>query len=114
MLAATYLAVIPAYNEASTIAQVVAEVRAAEPEFDVLVVDDGSTDATAELAEAAGARVLRLPFNLGIGGAVQSGFRYALENGYDFMVQVDGDGQHDPAQIERLKRGYADDPTNEM
>jgi glycosyltransferase involved in cell wall biosynthesis len=110
----TYLAVVPAYNEASTIERVVTEIRAAEPEFDVVVVDDGSTDDTPERAEAAGARVLRLPFNLGIGGAVQAGFRFALDNDYDFMVQVDGDGQHDPAEIAKLKRGYAEDPTNEM
>jgi glycosyltransferase involved in cell wall biosynthesis len=72
------------------------------PDFDVLVVDDGSTDATAEIAEGAGARVLRLPFNLGIGGAVQAGFIYALEHGYEQMAQVDGDGQHDPLELEKL------------
>ena len=109
-----YLAVVPAYNEAATIAQVVGEIRTAEPEFDVLVIDDGSTDATAQLARGAGARVLQLPFNLGIGGAVQAGFKFALDNDYDFMVQVDGDGQHDPAEIAKLRRGYAEDPTNEM
>jgi glycosyltransferase involved in cell wall biosynthesis len=96
------LAVVPAYNEAATVAQVVEQVRSAEPGMDVVVIDDGSTDATAQRAQAAGARVLRLPFNLGIGGAVQAGFRYALEGGYDYMVQVDGDGQHDPYEIRRL------------
>ncbi|MFL5844098.1 MAG: glycosyltransferase family 2 protein [Solirubrobacteraceae bacterium] len=112
--ALSYLAVVPAYNEADTIGAVVAEIGDRAPDFDVLVVDDGSTDDTAERARAAGARVLQLPFNLGIGGAVQSGFRFALENGYDFMVQVDGDGQHDPGEIAKLRRGYAEDPTNEM
>jgi hypothetical protein len=72
------------------------------PQLDVVVVDDGSTDATARRAEAAGARVLRMPFNLGIGGAVQAGFKFAHEEGYDFMVQVDGDGQHDAAEIATL------------
>jgi glycosyltransferase involved in cell wall biosynthesis len=97
------LAVIPAYNEAATIALVIGRIREHAPDFDVLVIDDGSTDRTAECAEAAGARVLRLPFNLGIGGAMQAGFRFALENDYDQMIQVDGDGQHDPAEIWRLQ-----------
>jgi glycosyltransferase involved in cell wall biosynthesis len=109
-----YLAVVPAYNEAATVEQVIREIHEAEPDFDVVVVDDGSTDDTAALAEAAGARVLRLPFNLGIGGTVQTGFRYALENGYDFMVQVDGDGQHDPREIDKLKQAYTWDVGNEM
>ena len=109
-----HLVVVPAYNEATTVGRVVDEVKSAQPEFDVVVVDDGSTDDTAQRARAAGARVLQLPFNLGIGGAVQAGFRYALDNDYDFMIQVDGDGQHDPAEIERLLRGYAEDPSNEM
>jgi glycosyltransferase involved in cell wall biosynthesis len=99
---AACLAVVPAYNEEATVARVVVNVRRTEPGVDILVVDDGSTDGTAARAEAAGARVLRLPFNLGIGGAVQAGFRYALENGYEYMVQVDGDGQHDPREIRKL------------
>ena len=98
----SYLAVVPAYNEAATIVDVVRSIRDRAPSFDVVVIDDGSTDDTRMLAEAAGARVLHHPFNLGIGGAVQLGFMYALEHGYDFMVQVDGDGQHDPAEIEKL------------
>ena len=68
----------------------------------MLVVDDGSTDATAERARLAGARVLSLPFNLGIGGAVQAGFKFAADHHYDFMAQVDGDGQHEPAELEKL------------
>jgi glycosyltransferase involved in cell wall biosynthesis len=99
---ASCLAVVPAYNEAATVARVVAHLHDEEPELDVVVIDDGSTDATALRAQAAGARVLRLPFNLGIGGAVQAGFAYALEHGYDYMVQVDGDGQHDAAEIDKL------------
>ena len=77
------VAIVPAYNEQDAIAQVVREIRAYDSELEVVVVDDGSRDGTAEAARAAGARVLRLPFNLGIGGAVQTGFRYAFENGFD-------------------------------
>ena len=108
------LAVIPAYNEAATIGKVVRALHEEAPHFDVVVVDDGSTDATAELARRAGAKVIRHPFNLGIGGAVQAGFIYALENDYDLMVQVDGDGQHDPSQIEVLRRVMDSDPAVDM
>ena len=106
----TNLAVVPAYNESATVVRVVRELNEVAPDFDVLVVDDGSTDATADLARAAGARVLRLPFNLGIGGAVQAGFAFALENGYERMVQVDGDGQHLAAEIPTLQRVMDSDP----
>lgn len=99
---ASYLAVVPAYNEAGSISQVVAAIQERAPEFDIVVVDDGSTDDTAVQARLAGARVLRLPFNLGIGGAVQAGFKFAAERGYDFMAQVDGDGQHEPAELYKL------------
>jgi glycosyltransferase involved in cell wall biosynthesis len=98
----SYLAVVPAYNESATIAAVVEALRGGAPRFDTLVVDDGSTDDTAALALGAGARVLKLPFNLGIGGAVQTGFLYAREHGYDYLAQVDGDGQHDSMELERL------------
>jgi glycosyltransferase involved in cell wall biosynthesis len=98
----TAVAVVPAYNEAATIGGVIASLRRHAPNFDVLVVDDGSTDETSALARAAGARVVRPPFNLGIGGAVQTGFVYAREGGYDLMVQVDGDGQHDPGELHKL------------
>jgi glycosyltransferase involved in cell wall biosynthesis len=97
-----YLAVVPAYNESATIATVIEGLRRHAPEFDALVVDDGSTDDTAVLAGKAGARVIKLPFNVGIGGAVQTGFVYAREHGYDFLAQVDGDGQHDSVELERL------------
>jgi len=93
------VAIVPALNEEATIARVVEEIRAYDARFEIVVVDDGSVDRTAQVARAAGARVLRLPFNLGIGGAVQTGFRYAHENEFDLAVRVDGDGQHDPAQL---------------
>jgi glycosyltransferase involved in cell wall biosynthesis len=105
----TKLAVVPAYNEAHSVGDVVRGLRTHAPEYDVLVIDDGSTDATMRIAKDAGARVLRLPFNLGIGGSVQSGFQYALENGYDYAIQVDGDGQHDPGEIPRLERAMRDE-----
>jgi glycosyltransferase involved in cell wall biosynthesis len=97
-----YLAVIPAYNESATIGAVVEALRRNAPYFDRLVVDDGSTDSTDLLAREAGAKVLKLPFNVGIGGAVQTGFVYARDHGYDFLAQVDGDGQHDSVELERL------------
>ncbi len=97
------LAVIPAaYNEAATIAEVIGALYEQAPDFDVLVVDDGSTDDTAAQARNSGARVLSLPFNLGIGGAVQAGFLHALEHEYAFMAQVDGDGQHGAGELSRL------------
>jgi glycosyltransferase involved in cell wall biosynthesis len=111
---ASYLAVVPAYNEGATVASVVRALREDAPTYDVLVVDDGSTDATYAHAEAAGAAVVRLPFNLGIGGAVQAGFTYALEHDYDFMAQVDGDGQHDPTQLVKLEEAMAADPSLDM
>lgn len=96
-----HLAIVPAYNEAAAIAATIDDIHA-HTDFDVLVVDDGSTDDTAANARRAGAQVLRHPFNLGIGGAVQSGYLYALENDYDIAVQVDGDGQHDARHIPEL------------
>jgi len=108
------LAVVPAYNEAATVASVVHAIRDTSDSTDVVVIDDGSTDDTCKLAEQAGARVLRHPFNLGIGGAVQSGFAFALDNGYDYMVQVDGDGQHDPREIARLEATMMSDPGVDM
>jgi glycosyltransferase involved in cell wall biosynthesis len=93
------IAIVPALNEAATIGRVIQEIRGADPSFEIVVVDDGSDDGTGPVAEAAGARLLILPFNLGIGGAVQTGFRYALTNAFDVAVQIDGDGQHDPKQL---------------
>jgi glycosyltransferase involved in cell wall biosynthesis len=93
------VAIVPAYNEQDAIGAVVDELRAFDSELDVLVVDDASHDGTASSALAHGARVVTLPFNLGIGGAVQTGFRYAAEHGYELAVRVDGDGQHDPSEL---------------
>ena len=93
------LAIVPAFNEEESVGRVIDEIRALDPGFDVVVVDDGSADRTAGVAGGRGAYVIRLPFNLGIGGAVQTGYRFAFERGYDIAVQVDGDGQHDPAQL---------------
>jgi glycosyltransferase involved in cell wall biosynthesis len=111
---ATHLAVVPAYNEQASLARVIDSLHEHVPDFDVLVVDDGSTDRTGEVARSLGARVVRHPFNLGIGGAVQCGFIYALENGYDYMVQVDGDGQHCADQIAKLQQAMADDRRLDM
>jgi glycosyltransferase involved in cell wall biosynthesis len=106
------VAVVPAFQEEAAIGAVVEEIRRFDPAIDVVVVDDGSGDATAEAAAAAGATVVRLPFNLGIGGAVQTGFRWALERDYDLAVRLDGDGQHDPSELPKLlaplERGAAD------
>jgi glycosyltransferase involved in cell wall biosynthesis len=106
------LIVVPAYNEAQNIGPVVRRVREVVPTADVLVVDDGSTDATAALARQAGARVVSLAFNLGYGVALQTGFKYALERDYDYVVQMDADGQHEPASVLDLiaeaRQGTAD------
>ncbi len=96
------LAIIPAYNEEGMVGQVVRGIRRHAPDFDIVVVDDGSTDSTFAEASAEGVTVIRHPFNLGIGGAMQSGFKYALAHGYDVAAQVDGDGQHKPGYLEDL------------
>lgn len=95
------LVIIPALNEAVTISAVVTQAKALD--YTVLVVDDGSTDATAENAIAAGALVLQLPINLGVGGALRAGFRFAVDYGYTSVVQVDADGQHPLHQISDLR-----------
>jgi glycosyltransferase involved in cell wall biosynthesis len=93
------VAIVPAFNEERNIVRVLDELRALDPGLEVVVVSDGSTDRTPEVAAAAGAHVVRLPFNLGIGGAVQTGFRYAWEEGFELAVRLDGDGQHDASQL---------------
>jgi glycosyltransferase involved in cell wall biosynthesis len=96
------LIVLPAWNEAGSITDVVREVRAELPSADVLVVDDGSDDDTSARAGRAGAAVVRLSYNLGVGGAMRLGYRYAAERGYDIAIQMDADGQHDPRYVPKL------------
>jgi glycosyltransferase involved in cell wall biosynthesis len=106
------LVVIPAYNEAANIAAVVADVRASLPGFDVLVIDDGSADATADIAHGAGAHVLRLPVNSGYGVALQTGYKYAVRHRYGTVAQMDADGQHQagfmPELLALVRGGEAD------
>jgi len=96
------LVLLPAFNEAARIGRVLGGIRAAAPEATVLVVDDGSADDTAGVARAAGARVVRLPFNLGAGVAAQTGYKFAVREGYDCVVHLDSAGQHEPADIPAL------------
>ena len=93
------LVIVPAFNECEALPSTLAELARTRPELDVVVVDDGSADDTAEVARGLGVDVLQLPFNLGIGGALRLGFRYAVEQDYDRALQFDADGQHDPNQI---------------
>lgn len=99
------LVAIPAWNERESIAVVIEKVREHRPDADILVVNDGSTDDTAHLAERAGAHVVSLPFNVGVGGAMRTAFLYAQRHGYQALVQVDADGQHDPADLDRVLAG---------
>lgn len=96
------LVFIPAWNEAESVVSVIHGVRERLPDVDVLVVDDGSTDETAARAAEAGAAVASLPFNQGLGAALQTGYLYALREGYDFCAHLDADGQHPPAEVARL------------
>jgi hypothetical protein len=96
------IAIVPAFNEEQNVARVIDELRAFDPGLDIVVVSDGSHDRTAEVAAAHGAHVVDLPFNLGIGGAVQTGFKYAHEHGYELVVRCDGDGQHIPAELPKV------------
>ena len=97
-----FLILIPAFNEIGAIAGVIAEVRAVMPDAAILVVDDASTDGTDQRARSAGADVLRLPVHLGLGGGLQAGYKLAYEMGYEYVIRVDGDGQHDPKYIPAL------------
>lgn len=106
------LVIIPAYNEAENIGHVLAEIREQVPQAHLLVINDGSTDNTTAVAKAAGAFVLDLPYNLGIGGAVQSGYLYGKTHSYDMVARMDGDGQHNPAflpeMLAQLETGEVD------
>lgn len=96
------LIIIPAYNESANIENTVKDIVNNAPDFDYVIINDCSTDNTLEICERNGFNVVNLPLNLGIGGAVQTGYRYAYNNGYDIAVQVDGDGQHDPAFLTKM------------
>lgn len=102
------LVIVPAWNEESLIAKTVETILDLDFRLDVLVVDDGSTDQTSGIARDAGATVITLPFNLGVGGAMRTGYTYAQRNGYSRAIQVDADGQHDPADIPRVLAGLVD------
>lgn len=106
------VAIVPAYNEAASLPHVVRDLRGGPVPIDIVVIDDGSKDETSAVARQLGVAVVTLPFNLGIGGAHQTGFQYAVESGYDIAVQFDGDGQHlareIPALLEPIVEGAAD------
>lgn len=108
------LAIVPAFNEADSIDFAIEDLRRNAPGFDIVVIDDGSVDQTAKIAKQAGVAVVQHPFNLGIGGAVQTGYQYALENDYDVAVQVDGDGQHDAAALGELLKALQAAPDVNM
>ncbi|MBP3459461.1 MAG: glycosyltransferase family 2 protein [Lachnospiraceae bacterium] len=97
------IVIIPAYNEEKSIEKTVEDIRQNAPEFDYVIVNDCSRDATLKVCMEKGMHVLNLPINLGIGGAVQTGYRYAYKNGYDFAVQFDGDGQHDARFLHEMR-----------
>jgi glycosyltransferase involved in cell wall biosynthesis len=101
------LVLVPAWNESRNVGTTVREIRAASEDYDVVVIDDGSVDDTADVARRAGATVLSLPFNLGVGGAMRTGFTYAQRRGYGRAIQVDADGQHNPADIAAVLGGLA-------
>ena len=99
--------IVPAWNEENNVGTTVTEIRSTLPGADIVVVDDGSTDATGTVARAAGADVLTLPYNMGVGGAMRTGYAYAQRHGYDRAIQVDADGQHNPEDITRILEGLS-------
>jgi glycosyltransferase involved in cell wall biosynthesis len=102
------LVIVPAWNEARNVGNTVREIRETSERYDIVVIDDGSTDGTGDEARVAGATVLTLPFNMGVGGAMRTGFVYAQRNGYERAIQVDADGQHNPRDIDTVLAGLAD------
>ena len=100
------LVIVPAYSEECCIQGVIEDLRENFPQGDILVVNDGSRDMTSEIAKALGVHVIDLPFNVGIGGAMQTGFLYALQEGYDAAIQFDGDGQHHADQIDKILKPW--------
>ena len=102
------LVILPAWNEAGNLPPLLDELRRRYPQYDVLVVNDGSSDRTSQVAQAWGVQVVELPYNLGIGGAEQTGFMYAERYGYDIAVRLDADGQHPPEEVEALMRALLD------
>jgi len=102
------LIVIPAFQEAERLGDVLAQIRRTVPDLPLLVIDDGSRDATAHIARAAGVAVVSHPFNLGYGAAIQTGYRYALRGGYRAVIQMDADGQHDPESLARIRARLAE------
>ncbi len=106
------LVIIPALNEEKNIAMVIEKIKKGLPRTDILVIDDGSTDQTAKIAEAQQVKVISHPFNMGYGVGLQTGYKYALEQNYDFIVQLDGDGQHEPASasllLEAVQKAHCD------
>jgi len=103
------LIVIPAFNEEENISGVLTELKKHEPSMDILVVNDGSTDGTLSIVKNLEIECIDLPFNLGYGGALQTGFKYAVERDYDFVVQFDADGQHNPQEIKTLLKPLFED-----
>ena len=103
------LIVIPAYNEEKSITQVIQSIKKECPFYDIVVINDGSKDATALLAKECGVKVITIPYNLGIGGAVQTGLIYAERHGYDVAVQLDADGQHKSEEVNKLLKAIQED-----
>ena len=103
------LIIIPAYNESANIVNTVRTIETTVPDYDYVVINDCSTDNTLEILKRENLNYINLPVNLGIGGAVQTGYKYALENNYDMAVQVDGDGQHDPRYLHALEKALLDE-----
>lgn len=106
------LIIIPAYNESSNIENTVAMIKRDSPDFDYVIINDCSTDDTLAICHRRGFNVISLPINLGIGGAVQTGYLYAMEKGYDVAVQVDGDGQHNPSSLKEMLQTMLDTGAN--